>query len=171
MKIYKYLLGSLGILLFFTSTSFSSDVLLMPQELYNIAVSNSCQQVDDYYLDRPGPVTPLYVYGITEGKKHESAAFWCQRTTNKSKVYVLMFMIRDSELGARYAGEITWDNYPRGLSVYNGKREVRNPVPLIERKKLPNSERLIGKGVLSSYDGVSELFINQDGVWYVKQWH
>jgi hypothetical protein len=163
-------------IIFFLSiagTCFAGEILLMPEELNELARANNCEQVSDYYLNSPGPVAPLYVYGIASGHPDDSAVFWCRRKTRSGVKYVLMFMLRDKEKGVRHAGEILWMNFPRGLSVYTGDIEaLKGLIQLKEsQESLPDDRKFVGRGVLSEYDGVEELFVNKNGTWFVRQRH
>ncbi len=145
---------------------------LLPEELLKIATQRGFEQVTDFYINRPGMLNPPYVYGYLPGDEEDSAAFWCQKTQNGKKRYFLVFMFkkRNNEL-CNCPDVIEWQNYPKGLSIYNKANATLDGFIYINdpKKKVPKNVKLIYNAILSEYDGVEALFYCYKGEWLVRQ--
>jgi hypothetical protein len=135
---------------------------MLPQDLAAIARQLSCEPVSDFY-SRPGVVEPPYVYGVNGEDMEASAVFWCQRPA--SEIYLLVVW------RAKAARSMTeWANFPGGLSITPsqdwslaefrkvGEPQTHGPAIVLRSKR----------AIHSRYDGVSEIFIEYNGTWYVK---
>ncbi|MDQ7004722.1 MAG: hypothetical protein Q9N67_07325 [Ghiorsea sp.] len=147
----------------------------MPEELVKLAKKNNCSQPNDFFVNKPGPIDPPYLYGVVDGNAEDSAVFWCVRNDKGHKKYSLMFMLR-TENGPKLSGELRWINSPMGLSFFNAK----NPEAIINRyveigkedaASMPKDERFEDRYIMNSYDGVAEIFVMENGRWLVSQQH
>src|SRR5713101_4951509 len=93
-----------------------ADTLVMPRELVDYAHANGCSPIDNFF-ERPGMVSPPFVYGWLAGSPEHSAVFWCKKTEPSDKPYKLMLKVSDPKQLAGCPVEIEWWNPPRGLSI------------------------------------------------------
>ncbi len=147
-----------------------AEPLFMPKELVDIAAEKGCRQLLDFY-GRPGMVEPAFIYGYALGEKEDSAVFWCKAKPNTYKLIVWARSTR-SKLPP-CPDTIVWKNYPGGLSIVSpsdakldGFYFMDDPAALV-----PKGLTMTHNGILSSYDGVEELFYCLDGKWIVRQRH
>lgn len=168
----RYLLYiSLAISLFLNVECVKAEPLMLPQELYEIAVSKGYTQIDDFY-NRPGMIEPPFVYGYLPGLKENSAVFWCQ--AKKKDQYYLLVVNKDEGPNAMSCTDIVpWMNYPGGLSIFDDKNTLLDDFVYIEepQKKSPKGIKLTHNGILSYYDGVENIFYCFEGRWLVRQRH
>ena len=148
------------------SLIFSADVSILPEALRAIAKQKSCSEVADFFK-RPGLVDPPYVIGYLPGSRDESAAFWCTRA-NAPEKYLLVITGQKNKC----PGEISWQNYPGGLTVVRKKMKLteffyRDDVT----KKGPTSKFTVGPILRDEYDGVGAHFYCHEGKWLVHQFH
>ena len=134
----------------------------LPQDLAGVARQLNCEAVRDFH-SRPGMVHPPFVYGVDTGDEEASAAFWCQRAGERS---FLLVVLRAN----RSRATIPWTNFPGGLSITQPQefdlstfRRVGDTGP-----SGPNVVIRSTRAIQSYYDGVTELFVEHDGSWYVK---
>jgi hypothetical protein len=149
------------------------EVKIMPEELVESATRNNCRQISDFF-DRPGMVKPPYVYGYALGREQDSAAFWCERIKGDKRQFVLMFRLKnESNVMARCPKEIEWMNPPRGLDLYQNRRESLADFVFISepRERGPREGRMKYSAIRSEYDGVEEVFYCHEGRWMVRQKH
>lgn len=155
------------LLLIRVDQSEATEVLVVPEELNEIAKQNGCSQIPDFFR-RPGMVEPAHVYGYVPGPKENSAVFWCKKNTANKKPYLLLFMFRDTQHElTECPSKIEWGNYPGGLSL------VRDPILTLDRfwylnnpkRKGPKGIRMKHQAVLSEYDGKEEYFYCHKGEW------
>ena len=147
----------------------------MPKELVQLARVNNCEQPRDFYSNKPGPVNPPYLYGVAKGNIEDSAVFWCIRDNDNDKKYVLMFMVKERG-EPRSAGELEWVNPPMGLSLYQpNDLQIQESVFELIRKEdaihMPKDKRFEDRYIMSSYDGISEIFVMKNGRWMILQRH
>lgn len=147
---------------------------IMPEELIAYAAKNGCEQVSDFFKNRPGMVNPPYAYGYLPGLEEESAALWCQAGQGDSrKFYLLIMMKKPHPELARCPAKIEWQNYPGGLSIYKDRRTTLEEFVFLgdPKRKGPRNVRLSHNGILSGDDGLNELFYCYKGAWLVRQRH
>lgn len=144
-----------------------AETYILPEPLRSVAAQKQCAEVSEFF-NRPGLVDPPYVLGYLGRDRESSAAFWCTRPTALEK-YVLVIVAAKNSC----PDEISWQNYPGGLSVLRGAR-----IPLSEffyredpRKKGPSGKYTSGPIIRSEYDGVGVLFFCHGGKWLAKQFH
>ena len=155
--------------------AYAEDAPIMPEELSHLAEANGCSQPRSFFIGRPGPIKPPYVYGVAKGAIEDSAVFWCVRVNEEGKKkYLLMFMVREVT-GPSLAGKLDWLNPPMGLSIQEAdcvmERNRFKPLTQKDAQTMPKSNRFEGRNIISSYDGVSETFVMKHGRWWVSQSH
>ena len=144
---------------------------IMPEEVIAYAAQNGCEQVNDFFKNRPGMVNPPYAYGYLPGLEEESAALWCQAGQGDNrKFYLLIMMKKPTPELARCPAKIEWQNYPGGLSIYKDRRTTLKEFVFLTdpKRKGPRNVRLSHNGILSEYDGVTELFYCYKGAWLIR---
>jgi hypothetical protein len=134
----------------------------LPQELRGVARQHGCDEVKDFY-DRPGLLHPPFVFGIDPAEEHDSAAFWCQGAG--SRTFTLVLMRADGR-----QTPLPWSNFPGGLSLTSPQDFDLSRFSLVQH---PDSvgPRVMLRGVRairSYYDGLTELFVEYCGRWWVR---
>ena len=66
------------------STPASTDTLVMPLQLVELAQANHCTQIDDFFA-RPGMLNPPFVYGRLPGGTENGVVFWCKKKRERTK--------------------------------------------------------------------------------------
>jgi len=145
---------------------------LLPEELLILAKSKGLDQVNDFYVNRPGMLNPPYAYGYLQGPKENSAVFWCRKKENNKKKYFLLIMARKNNEDV-CLGEIEWNGYPGGLSIYRNRNTSLDDFFYLgdRNKKLPKNLRMENNAILSEYDGVEVLFYCYKGEWVARVRH
>jgi len=159
--------------IFITPVLAESPTYVMPKELIDIANSLNCEQVTDFYNNRPGMIEPPFAYGALSGERENSAVFWC-RSKNAPNSYKLVLVSRKN-FREKWKHEIIFEtkNYPDGLSILEGlKISLDNFQYTADPKKRgPNNVLPSSKVILSYYDGVAEYFYNYNGHWLIYIQH
>lgn len=135
---------------------------VLPRDLAEVARNVGCESVRRFY-DRPGMVDPPYVYGVEDGDKEASVAFWCERVSDRSYLLVL----RRANAAPK---ELRWTDYPGGLTMSepaDWNLAAFRRVDDISSSGPPITLRA-RRAVQSSYDGVIATFVEHDGVWYFR---
>lgn len=151
----------------------ASKPLFMPEELVNFARKNSCKQISDFFVNKPGMLNPPYTYGYSEGSEEDGAVLWCKGKDDK-KTYLLTYLKENSNGSlTRCDKKISWSDSPRGLSVVkNSKLDLslffylKDPM-----KNGPKNIETTHPVILSAYDGVETYFYCHEGEWLVRQLH
>lgn len=150
------------------SRASDAETLIMPQDLVDLAHAKGCDQINTFY-DRPGMVNPPFVYGWLTGDPENSAAFWCKKTKESERPYILMLKTRDSKELAGCPATIEWWNPPGGLSIetrpnlslanlrYVSAPQKHGPMTVIPKARV----------IVSYYDGLSDIFYCHEGRWFV----
>lgn len=147
---------------------------LLPEELLILAKSEGLDQVNDFYVNRPGMLNPPYIYGYLQGPKENSAVFWAQKKENNKKKYFLLIMEKRRNNNKNVCSEkIEWNSYPRGLSIYKNRNTTLDDFFYLRdrNKRLPKNIRMENNAILSEYDGVEVLFYCYNGEWVVRIRH
>ena len=135
---------------------------VLPQDLASVARQLNCEAVRDFY-GRPGMVHPPFVYGLDTGDEEASATFWCQRVGARS---FLLVVLRAN--GSR--ATIPWTNFPGGLSLTQPQEFDLSTFRRVGDTGSSGPNVIIrgARAIKSYYDGVTELFVEHEGSWYVK---
>jgi hypothetical protein len=145
----------------------AAETSILPEALRTIAKERGCSEVSDFF-QRPGLVDPPYVLGYLGGDRESSAAFWCTRL-NAAEKYLLVVVGKNNKCPS----EISWQNYPGGLTVLRGKKVGLSD--FFERRNVtrrgPPGRYTAGPIIHSEYDGVGVEFYCNEGVWLVRQFH
>lgn len=134
----------------------------LPQELRVVARQQGCDEVKDFY-DRPGLLHPPFVFGIDAAAEQMSAAFWCQGEDRRTFMLVLI----------RSDGRKTplpWSNFPGGLSLTSPQDFDLSEFRLVQHRDSAGPRvKLRGvRAIRSYYDGMTELFVEYRGRWWVR---
>lgn len=168
---YRLFFPILFVSLFLSSVSYGKTPLL-PKELIEGANTLGYKQIQNYYEKRPGMVDPPYVYGCLPGDKQLSALFWAENNDTKRK-YALILMIKRNFLEkGRFSIIYKTQNYPRGLSVFQGKKIDLSFFHYIEDLNRVYSGEILKSGILiyDIYDGIGSVFFFHDGKWLIAQY-
>jgi hypothetical protein len=159
-------------MIFSDSILAQDKISLLPEELFDIARTFGCDQVEDFF-NRPGMVKPPYVYGVFPGAEENSAAFWCEKRVESKKKYFLLFMFKNkTHEQSKCSNYIEWNNYPGGLSINSDKRIRLNDFSYIKKPQKKGPNVTVKYNVISSYyDGLEELFYCYKGEWLVRMRH
>ncbi|MCK4910532.1 MAG: hypothetical protein KAR83_02770 [Thermodesulfovibrionales bacterium] len=145
----------------------------LPGELIPIAKKHKCEQVHDFYKNRPGKVNPPYVYGYLPGNKEDSAVFWCKLSNDNWNGKLILYSKKEIPEKYNCPEIIDSNDTPRGLTIYRGEYvELKHFIYMKDYKKdVPDI--LLDKmvGILSSYDGVESLYYCYKGDWLVRERH
>jgi hypothetical protein len=154
-----------------------NSIPIMPQELVELAQQYGYDQVDDFYMNRPGGVNPCYVYDFLPlNKPYEefmSAVFWCKKSGPDEPIYCLFFARREHPGGYLQKYDIIENtNFPRGLSLHKDNTLTLDKyVYLNSNEKGPKGVHLEGNIIRSEYDGVVTDFYNYEGEWLIRVMH
>ncbi len=157
------------ILFFSTSVFAETQTYIMPEELIEIANSLNCEQVIDFYNERPGMIEPPFAYGVLSGDRENSAVFWC-KSKNDQRFYKLVFVSKKTFRDKwDYEIIIETKNYPNGLSIVkNSKISLDNFRYIADPEKHgPDGVLPTSSVILSYYDGVAKYFYNYSGHWLI----
>jgi hypothetical protein len=146
----------------------SAETLVMPRELVDLALSNHCTQISDFF-ERPGMINPPFVYGWVP-RATDSAVFWCKKVEKSEKPYKLMFKVSNPKQLAGCPAIIEWWNPPAGLSI-----EIRHSLSLRDFRYSSEPRRVGPSGVIlnarvivdDNGDGLREVFYCYRGQWLV----
>jgi len=154
------------VLLQLTSGAAHAESLVMPTELADFARANGCSQLADFY-DRPGMVTPPYVYGVLPGDAEDSAALWCQKAGKSDKPYALMIKAKDAKGLNGCPSRIEWWNFPAGLSIETRKSVLLSKFRYVDEPQRagPSLTVPIARVIVNYYDGASDRFYCYEGRW------
>jgi len=146
----------------------SADTLVMPRELVDLARTNGCSQISDFF-ERPGKVSPPYVYGWFPGDPERSVAFWCRKNEQSKVPFKLVFKVADAKQLQGCSATFDWP-YARGLSI-----ETRHGLALREFRYISASKRVAPTTVVTSarvivneYDGLEDVFYCDGRDWLVS---
>lgn len=155
---------ALGSILMCASSALAQPGVL-PKDLHDLAARAQCDPVPDFYA-KEGVVDPPYAYGVLEGDRAQSAAFWCIRRTDRSTRLV----IAQREV---VIGDFKWDNPPDGMRVVE-----LHAVQLREWRRIddwssrgPDRVRDRKRAIYCESEGVQTYFIEVDGAWYFRVLH
>jgi len=165
---------TLILFLFLTVHSAYGETPIMPIELSESARSHGCQEVSDFYKDRPGMLDPVYVYGYLSGRKENSAVFWCQAAREDKRTFFLVVYLKESKPSSFHCpAKVQWNNYPGGLSIYENRDTSLDGFVYLNQpsKRVPPGKKLTSNAIRSEYDGVETLFYCYKGEWLVRQRH
>jgi len=162
----RYAAGLMILLLLLIGQTEATEVLVIPEELNEIAKENECSQVSDFFR-RPGMVEPAHVYGYVPGPENRSAVFWCKKNKPSKQPYLLLFVFRDIQHELTLCPhKIEWEKYPGGLSLVWDRRftldefvNLTNP-----KRRGPKGVRMKHRAVHSSYE-TGEYFYCHKGEW------
>lgn len=146
----------------------STEALVMPRELVDVAHANSCEPINDFF-ERPGMVDPPYVLGWLPGNKEDSAVFWCKKKDGGEKPYKLMFMPADPKQLGGCPAIIESRNRPRGLSIETRSRLALNTFRYLAKPQRTGPATVVPKAkvLVNTYDGVGEDYYCHKGQWLV----
>jgi len=132
----------------------------IPEELSKLSESIGCRPVPGFW-DRPGMVEPPYMYGVLDGPKEESAAFWsyCKSQEKPYKLAVVK--------SGKIVSTVSWQNYPGGLSIHSSQRMPLSEFRFVDNpaERGPNDKMTQHAPLRSEYDGVITLFYQQGERW------
>ena len=145
-----------------------SETMIVPKDLYQYADSLNCDQVSDFYEDRPGVADPPFVYVDTLSEWWEgTSAVWCRPRGSRPNRYTLLFRFGEGRgTFARCPNRIDNREHIGGLSV------VRRPSlslavfhyvdqPTQSGPSVPATDAMIHE----TYDGIGTLFYCYEGRW------
>lgn len=138
---------------------------VLPQDLARVADSLGCGPVPEFYA-RPGVIDAPFVFGLDEGERSASAAFWCLRPADREYRLVV---VRQSRPVTSYA----WWNPPSGLTTSEVQNARLSEYRRLDRPETLGPDRLVARRrvLKSEYDGVYTLFLEWEGVWYYRVFH
>jgi hypothetical protein len=148
--------------------------MLVPQDLYEYADSLTCDQVSDFYEQRPGVLDPPYLYVDSllpwwEG----TSALWCQPRGGRRDRYTLLFRFgRRSGALAQCPTRIDGVQHIGGLSVVRPKSLSLADFVFVDDQrtsgpKVPATDVAIQE----IYDGTGTWFYCYEGRWLAFMLH
>jgi len=156
------------------SQSAADPQYVMPRELVQEAREIGCRQVEDFF-DVNGMIGPPYVYGYLPGKPGDSAAFWCERTKDGDRQFLLAIRVGPGRTEGALACPrlILWNNRPGGLDIYRNPNESLNEFTYLDPPymKGPRDQRVLHNAIRSSVPGQSTTFYCHEGRWLVRSRH
>lgn len=160
-RVLSLALGSLAL----CASSALAQPGVLPRDLQDLASGAQCDPVPDFY-SKEGLVDPPYVYGVLDGERGYSVAFWCVRRADRSTRLVIA-------QGGRVIRDFKWDNPPDGMYLIE-LRDVRlrewlridnwssrGPDRVVERKR----------AIYGESEGVETYFVEVEGEWYFRILH
>ena len=160
--------------IFGISGAYADDkILIMPQDLIEIAEKNGYEQVDDFY-NLPSMLEPCYLYGYKEGDQENSAVFWVRKMDEKKRKVYLLFVSRKFAHEQFEVDEVlSWGKYGSGLSFFKDTTMTLEDFHLLydQNVKGPREVSLSAQGIKMYYDGLVELLYKYKNQWYVREYH
>lgn len=167
MRLLRFL-----IILFLVNSFCYAENLLLPEELIEGAVSLGYEQIANFYENKPGMVSPCYIYGCLAGDQELSALFWAKNKA-ATKEYALILMEKKNFL-EKGTFKIIYrtGNFPRGLSIKKvNKIELTSFHYLYDLKRVGKGETLESAILINDvYDGVGSVFCLNNGKWMIAQY-
>lgn len=154
------------------------QVLIMPEELVNLAKENGFEQLTDFYTFRPGDLDPCFVYGYSQYEEwtdqHNSAVFWCKKSIGGEEEYYLIISKKDNFWDKLAIDEIVnIPAFPRGLSVFKDTSLSLDQFYYLDDPKTigPANVKMDRNGIRNYYDGVGMEIYKYNGKWLYRQYH
>jgi hypothetical protein len=146
----------------------TSQGIIVPVDLHQYAISKNCTPVGDFYAERPGVISPPYVYAAEADGSEPAAALWCREKKEDRDEYTLLFRQGTGSVGQRSCPQkIAHQERIGGLSLLkifdlklNKFRFVENP-----SKFSRSSKKIQDISIKSEYDGVGTIFYCFKGEW------
>ncbi|UCE65018.1 MAG: hypothetical protein JSU85_09030 [Candidatus Zixiibacteriota bacterium] len=160
------------------------QVLMMPEELVEVAQKNGYKQVDDFY-DIEKAIDPPFVYGYKPADKwkydkYTSAVFWCEKSSYSEsehrsilKYYLLVASKPDSWSPMKIDDIIEWEwgSFPGGLSLYEDTLATLDGFYYIDSNSPGPKDVLLRDKIISCGDGgLSIDFYEYNGRWLMRMW-
>jgi hypothetical protein len=142
--------------------------LVVPPDAYEMVKTHGCDQVSDFYDNRPGAEGPPYAL-INGDRGKKQIAVWCTREASKpepKRTYLLLLRIDDIENPlSRCPNEIHGIQHIGGLRFIDIEADFSAFYYLETKKPVKKTGKLHTKGISSEYDGVGERYVCVDGRW------
>ncbi len=153
--------------LFFVTSLYAGT---LPETLKQYAAGKGCIEIEDFFDDRPGEINPPFAFGYLPTEEGASAVFWCKNKSSARTYELMIWLHRISDF--KCPTEISWINYPGGLSIINRRKHPQNDFRYLSNpaKTYPFKE-VKGPIILSRYDGVGVEFYCHQGDWLYRQFH
>jgi len=151
----------------------SNEVLVVPQDLHEFAVSKACEPVRDFFR-RQGVRQPPYVYDILEPKHPFAGALWCQPAGGQPGYYTLLFNFDSATEGMAHCPDRIPAQRPiGGLSLIEPHDLTLDAFSYVDTTPIagPQSARVVGPALQSEYDGVAHIYYCYNGRWMVQHLH
>lgn len=160
--------------LFFSSLIGISTFLLptlvyskeFPSSYFNIAKKIDCSPITKLsYTDEKSYIDVEF----GDNNKYKGA-FWCNNLGDKKYKYLLIIICNSTNSDFKI---IRWGNYPRPLSVFDRTEKISGEFYSASnhKKTIFKNLNITGKAIMSSFDGVEEIFFEKKGEWYYTVRH
>jgi hypothetical protein len=152
------------------------QVLVMPEELIEVADKNGYKQIDDFY-DFSSAIDPCFVYGYKptdkwKRNKYSSAVFWCE--SKREYKYFLLIVSNPGYSGPMKIDDVIewrWGSHVGGLSLYEDSLATLDDFYYIDIDSTgPKDIKLKDKIIRSEIDGVAFDFYEHNGKWLIRMW-
>jgi len=149
-----------------------AEGLIIPRDLVSFVRENQCEPVTGFY-DRPGVISPPYVYLNVEGRLGSSdAAVWCQKKEGGKTKFLLLL---NTSTGAFFGctARIEYWNFPGGLSAERRRGVLLDDFHYLAKRQSKGPDALSTSVIVltSSYDGVDISFLCHNGEWLYRLRH
>lgn len=151
-----------------TAPATAGDNLIVPIEANALAKAHGCEQVADYFENRPAAEDPPYAL-ISGDYRKLQIVVWCtigRAKPDDDRSYKLLFQIDDpAHPLAKCPGEILGLTQIGGLRFIDVSDDASAYYFVDTGKRIPLTGKLVTKGVASFYDGVGENYVCVGGRW------
>lgn len=155
-------------LCFLATSVWCHDNLVVPIEASALAKAHGCDQVADFFDNRPAVKDPPYALITSDGTKLQIAV-WCTRDRAKpdgSRAYTLLIRSDDTASPlAKCPDAIDDVKHIGGLRFVDITDDAKDYFFVDTLKRVPLTGKLHTKGIVSSYDGLEERYVCVSGKW------
>lgn len=160
------------------------QVLVMPEELVDVAAKSGYKQIDEFY-DFSRVIDPPYLYGYnpTDERKEDkftSAVFWCERwgrseTEHVSVLkYYLLVVSKTADSAPMKIDDVIewrWGSFPGGLSLHEDTLATLGGFYYIDGdSKGPGGVKLKDKIIRCGDEDMPMDFYEYNGRWLIRMW-
>jgi len=153
------------------SNRHSTQCLVMPEELVELAEKNGFSQIEDFFTRIQGQTLPPYIYGYKRNLLPEnSVAFWAKKNHEEDTTAVFFLIFAQTDYSYfKITNVVEW-TYPIGLRLYDDTSAVLDSfLNTTDIKSTgPCGVKLRDFGVDSYYDGNSIIFYQYKRLVYVR---
>lgn len=168
----KYIVGLLAGGL--VGTAVAGQTLVVPSDVYELIKAEGCEQVSDFFAERPAVENPPYVVRHADGVKRE-AATWCTRDIAKEphkRSYTLLLRFDDKEHPlSKCPAKIEGMRFIGGLSFIKVSEPAEWYVFHDTGKPIASKGKVESVAVSSIYDGTGDYFICVGNRWARRGLH